>query len=62
MTGAEWQKRLARAERLSADCVECKVCGGTGGWPKVLEPGRPPEFQECKVCHSTGLASMAKGR
>ena len=62
MTSEEWQKRLARAERIAADCVECKVCGGTGGWPKTLEQGRPPVFQECKACHSNGLASMAKGR
>ena len=62
MTGEEWQKRLARAERLSADCVECKVCGGTGGWPKALEHGCTPVFQVCKACHSTGLASMVKER
>jgi hypothetical protein len=62
MTAAEWQKRMERAERLSADCLECRVCGGTGGRPKVLEQGRPPVFHECKTCHSTGLASIAKAR
>lgn len=45
----EWEKRLAVAALLSAQGLECPICGGTGGWPGLHA------FVNCRPCNGLGM-------
>lgn len=44
----DWHYRLARSAELTAQGLECVMCGGTGGWPGIQN------FVKCNVCRGSG--------
>ncbi|NHZ93993.1 hypothetical protein F2P45_34130 [Massilia sp. CCM 8733] len=49
LTAEEWRSKLVQASMLSAKEIQCPMCGGTGGWPGLLE------FVWCRACNRTGI-------
>lgn len=45
----DWAQRLATAELLQTQNLECSMCGGTGGWPGL------GQFVSCRPCMGKGL-------
>ncbi len=55
-TKEDWERRLAQAEDLRRQEIDCVLCLGTGGWPSHV----PGALTPCKVCDGDGVARNAQ--